>query len=73
MPAIAALQRVLIVLGIAIVAGSVAIAIAATVLGDGASRDEPRRGEPHREGLGQCTEHIQRTEVIERTCVRTGS
>jgi hypothetical protein len=32
-----------------------------------------QREEPHREDLGRCTERIQRTEVIERTCARDDS
>jgi hypothetical protein len=31
------------------------------------------RGDPRREDLGRCTERIQRTEIIERTCARDGS
>jgi hypothetical protein len=34
---------------------------------------DTRGAEPRREDLGRCTERIQRTEVIERTCARDGS
>ena len=34
------------------------------------ARSGPPREEPRREELGRYTEHIQRTEVIMRTCAR---
>jgi len=37
------------------------------------SGGDVQRAEPHREDRGRCTERIQRTEVIERTCARDGS
>ena len=58
--AIAAVARVLIVL--LIVAGAVAITMALC-----APREDSRRK------LGPCTERIERTEYIERTCARDGS
>lgn len=60
-PAIVAVARVLIVLFI--VAGAVVI-----TMGFRTPREDPRR-----RGLGPCTERIERTEYIERTCARDGS
>lgn len=37
------------------------------------ARGGTQREEFRREDLGRCTERIQRTEFIERTCVRDGS
>lgn len=58
---LAVVAVVLIVLFI--VAGAVLIA-----RGGGTSREAPGRKD-----LGRCTERIQRTEVVERTCTRDGS
>ena len=68
-PAIVALHRVLIVLGVVVAVVVGAVAIVAIVVR--APREEPRRLD-----LGQCTEHIERTphvEYIERTCTHDGS
>lgn len=64
-PAIVALARVLIVLFL--VAGAVVIAV---VIGMGLRTP---REDHRRQDLGRCTERIERTEVIERTCTRDGS
>lgn len=68
-PAIVALHRVLIILGVVVALVAGAVAIVAMVVR--APREEPRRPD-----LGRCTEHIERTphaEYIERTCTRNGS
>jgi sugar phosphate permease len=70
-PAIVALQRVLIILGVVVALVAGAVAIVAVVMAARAQREDPQR-----QGLGRCTEHIERTEhteYIERTCTRAGS
>lgn len=68
-PAIAALHRMLIVLGVVVALVAGAMAIVAVVVR--APHEDPRRPD-----VGRCTEHIERTphaEYVERTCTRDGS